>query len=65
MTVVEPQIPDNARLPIGKAAKLLGISRETLRTHTENNYIKCGWNRANKRRFYTGAELKRYWRAYC
>lgn len=65
MTVIEPNIPDKARMPIGRAAELLGISRDTLRIHTTNGLIKCGFNRANKRKFYTGAELKRYWRSYC
>lgn len=64
MSHTEPQIPDTARLPIGQAAEVLGISRDTLRIHTENGFIRCGFNRVNKRKFYTGSELKRYWRAH-
>lgn len=63
MTYTEPIIPDNARIPIGKAADILGISRETLRNHTNNDMVKCRFNQATKRRYYTGRELKRYWRA--
>lgn len=65
MGIEEPKISDAARLPIGQAAELLGISRDTLRKHTNSGYIRCNFNRVNKRRFYTGKELKRYWRAYC
>ena len=62
MTWTEPQVADNARIPIGKAAGLLGISRETLRVHSDNGLIRCHFNQATKRRYYTGRELKRYWR---
>ena len=65
MSIDEPKLSDTARVPIGKAAEILGISRDTLRNHTNNGYVKCGYNRINKRRFYTGKELKRYWRSYC
>ncbi len=64
MSIEEPKISDTAKVPIGKAAELLEISRNTLRRHTDNGYIRCGYNRVNKRRFYTGAEIKRYWRAH-
>lgn len=63
MTWTEPQVADNARVPIGEAAKLLGISRETLRVHTLNGLIRCRYNPATKRRFFTGRELKQYWRS--
>ena len=62
MTIVEPKIPDQARVPIGKAADILGISRETLRRHTNNGRVRCRFNEATKRRYYMGRELKRYWR---
>lgn len=41
MIYTEPDIDDNARVPIGKAAQLLGIHRSTLLSHTDNGYIKC------------------------
>lgn len=62
MTVIEPNISDGARLPIGKAAQVLGISRETLRLHTDEGRLKCRFNPATKRRVYSGREIKRYWR---
>ncbi|NDV46135.1 helix-turn-helix domain-containing protein [Paludibacter sp. 221] len=64
MTTTMPEIKDNDRYPIGETAKILGICRDTLRKHTEEGYIKCIYNRVNKRRLYTGAEIKRYWNSY-
>jgi len=63
MTLTEPNIADNARVPIGEAAKILGINRETLRKYTTENDIRCGYRKANKRKFYTGAAIKQFWRA--
>lgn len=59
-----PDVPDNSRYPIGKAATILGISRDTLRKYTEEGKIKCGFRRENNRRFYTGSEIKRFRKAY-
>ena len=64
MTYTEPDIDDNARGPIGKAAQLLGIHRSTLLEHTQNGYIKCMFHKVNKRRLYQGKELKRYWKSH-
>ena len=64
MTYTEPDIDDNARVPIGKAAQLLGIHRSTLLEHTQNGYIKCMFHKVNKRRLYQGKELKRYWKSH-
>lgn len=64
MVHIEPDIPDNARLPIGKAAEILGISRDTLLRHTHDGHIRCIFHRINKRKLYKGSEIKRYWRAY-
>lgn len=59
---MEPKVSDTARVPIGEAADLLGISRETLRVHSNNGFIQCRFNQATKRRYYTGRDLKSYWR---
>lgn len=64
MIYAEPDIDDNARVPIGKAAQLLGIHRSTLLEHTQNGYIKCMFHKVNKRRLYQGKELKRYWKSH-
>lgn len=68
MIIIEPQIPDNARYPIGMAAQVLGLNRCTLRKKTKEGLIKCGHRRMGKkietcRKFYIGAEIKRFWRS--
>ena len=62
MSNTEPEVKPNGRYPIGEAAIALGIDRATLRKYTVNNMIKCGYNRINKRRFYTGQESLKFWR---
>lgn len=67
MIRTEPQIPNDARLPIGEAAEVLGINRLTLRRKTMDGLIKCGFRRTTKnsaRRFYLGSEIKRFWRSH-
>ena len=63
MSTTKPNISDTNRYSIGEAAKILGIHRNTLRIHTDQGLIKCGFRRQNMRRFYTGAEIKRYWKS--
>ena len=58
----EPKVNPNGRYPIGEAAKLLGIDRGTLRRYTNQREIKCGYGRLNKRKFYYGHEIIRFWR---
>lgn len=62
MITIEPSVSDNQRLSIGEAANLLGINRGTLRRHTEQGYIRCGFSKVNNRRFYLGKEIKKYWK---
>lgn len=61
MTNIEPQVPDAGRYSIGETCKLLGIHRNTLDKHTNEGFIRCGYRKTNKRRFYKGSEIKRYW----
>lgn len=63
MTSDEPKVSMTGKYPIGEATRLLCVARNTLRQYTRDGKIKCGWSRANGRRFYTGAELLRFWRA--
>lgn len=64
ITIDEPQVSDSGRYSIEQAAAVLGIHRNTLRRHTQDGFIKCSFRRTNKRRFYTGSEIKRYWKSY-
>lgn len=58
-----PNLPNSCRYPIGKAAKLLGIHRDTLRKKADDGLIKYGISRDNMRKFFLGSEINRYWKA--
>lgn len=61
----EPQVPPTARYSIQEAAAILGIHRNTLRrlTNIGPTGIKCQYRRSNGRRFYTGLDIVKFWRA--
>lgn len=58
-----PNLPDSGRYSIGEAASILGINRHTLRKHSDEGFIKYGIRKTNMRKFYTGSEINRYWKA--
>lgn len=62
ITAEPPQVTLSGKYSIGEAANKLGIHRGTLLKHTEAGLIKCGWRRTG-RKFYTGTEIMRYWKA--
>lgn len=62
MTTSEPQVTLNGLYPIGEAASVLGINRDTLLRHTKLGLVKCTISRASGRKRYEGRELIRYWR---
>ena len=61
----EPKIPPTARYSIGQAAQILGVHRNTLRRHTNTGPtgISCNYRKSNGRKFYTGLEIVKFWRA--
>ena len=61
----EPKVSPTARFSIGEAARILGIHRNTLRRHTNTGPtgIRCSYRLSNGRRFYTGSDIIRFWRA--
>ena len=63
MTSQEPLINEGAHLSSKEAAAVLGIHRNTLRRLANCRLIKYSISRLNGRRYYTGRELKRFWRA--
>lgn len=63
MTKTEPQIVETAKYGIGEAAKILEVTTATINRWTANGLIRSGRRRINGRRFYTGAEILRAWRA--
>jgi len=63
MTSTEPIVAVTGRYSVKDASIILGIDRKTLWRHTTEGQIKSGFRRANRRRFYTGSEILRYWKA--
>ena len=65
MNAMCPEIPKNNRYSIQETCKILGIHRNTLLKYTENGVIKCGFRLATAKKFYTGAEIMRFWNTVC
>jgi len=63
ITATEPQVADTGRYSVTETSKHLGIHRTTLLLHTNNNAIRCGIRKANGRKFYTGTDIKKFWKA--
>lgn len=63
ITAIEPKLEESGRYSQNQTCEALGICRRTLREHTNQGLIKCGFRKANMRKFYTGFEIRRYWRA--
>ncbi len=63
MTPSEPKVPDSNKYGVKEVAKILDVSTATIRRQSQAGNLKYGIHRHNGRRFYTGAELKRFWRA--
>ena len=65
MTTTEPNIPDSGRYPIGLAAELLGMHRDTLwrKAKQERPAIKHVVNKLNGRKHFSGYEIKKFWRS--
>ena len=55
-------ISDSSKYNLTQSAKLLKMDRKTLRMHCDNGLIRCTYSKANKRRLFTGLELKRYYK---
>lgn len=65
MVSEEPKVSPTARFSIGEAAEILGIHRNTLRRHTNvgPTGIDCKYRKSNGRKFYTGLDIVKFWRA--
>lgn len=61
----EPKVSPTARFSISEAAEILGVHRSTLRRHTNvgPTGISCSYRKSNGRKFYTGLDIIRFWRA--
>ena len=59
----EPKVKPQGRYSVKQTAELLGVHRNTLLKYTNKGTIRCGVRRSTTRKFYTGAEIIRFWRA--
>lgn len=59
----EPNVQLTGRYNVMETCKILCIHRNTLHKYTEQGLIRCGFRRANSRKFFTGAEILCFWRA--
>lgn len=62
MTCTEPDVKLSGQYPIKYAAAALGINRRTLGRWEEQGIIRAQAHRTG-RKFYTGREILRVWRA--
>ena len=56
MVNYEPKAALNSRYTIEEAAELLGI-------HVKQGLLRCGFRRNNRRKFFLGSEIIRFWKA--
>lgn len=63
MTVSEPIINDTDRLELKDAAEALKAHKSSILRWTHMGLLHCGIRRSNGRRFWTGKELKRFWKS--
>lgn len=59
----EPKVAPTGRYSIKETCQVLGICRNTLLYYTNAGMIKCGFRRHTRRKFYTGVEILKFWRA--
>lgn len=62
MIAHEPQVQPTERFAIGEAAKILGVTRNTLSRWIREGYVKFGIRKCNGRKFIIGQELVKVWR---
>lgn len=63
MTPIEPTVNVASRYSVGEAAKILGVHRNSILNYTKAGLLKYGVRKATKKKFYTGLELIKFWRA--
>ena len=63
MTPEEPKVAPTGRYSVTETCRALGVHRNTLQRYTDAGKIRCGYRRANMRKFYTGMEILKLWRS--
>lgn len=62
VTMNETCVSVTTRYTVPDASRILGISRPTLRKYAMVGLVKAGYWRNTMQMFFTGAELKKFWR---
>lgn len=62
MTATEPEVADNGRYTVTEAAKVLEISRQTIKRHVMACLLNPTIHKRTKRKTFSGKEIKRYWK---
>lgn len=65
ITTERPCVSPDARFCKSAAARILGISRNTLIKYTEAKAIKVSYRKFDKRAYYTGASILSFWDSTC
>lgn len=63
MVNVEPIVKRDGRYNIAETCRLLGIHRNTLLRYERLGIIHSGLRRSTARKFFTGGEILRFWKA--
>ncbi|MBO6083202.1 MAG: helix-turn-helix domain-containing protein [Bacteroidales bacterium] len=63
MRNTQPLIDPAAHLELREAALALDVHKSTVLRWTRTGKLRCGIKRLNGRKYWTGAELIRFWRA--
>ena len=63
ITAIEPNVPDTGRYCVNEAAEILGIHPNTVLRMAKLGYLKFGIRKSNGRKFFTGSDIKKYWKA--
>ena len=63
MVQEEPKVSAKARYSAVEAASLLGVHRSTLLRYVKSGKLHFNVRTATSRRYFTGAEILRLWRA--
>ena len=63
MKKTEPIVELTAKYELRDACFILGVTASCLSKWTAKGVIKCGRKKLNGRRFWTGAEILRAWKA--
>lgn len=63
MTAIEPEVAETGRYSITETCKVLKLSFNTVTKYTDQGAIKCGIHKSNGRKFYTGSEIRKFWKS--